>query len=203
MNLLYIPSSIQSRQSTFSFFRSVLFPLRVAVGDCVLRGCLFRWYKVRGHFGFEYIYVRSELLTVQCCNYKEIGIPFKQVLFVRQPVLRLFIRAFDAVFYGLNCGYFLRLGIIGYNYRLRTSHSQSYMFFFLGHFFSILIRLPSTVRVFRRKRNFIIFGINLLDFNYTVDYVRHLRDLYPYKTRGFSLLREVVPLKRGKKVKFK
>ena len=63
------------------------------------------------------------------------------LMLVRGCTLGSLVRAFDAAFFGLSCGYFLRFGVIGYNYRLKTSFLQSYMLLFVGHFFSILVNV--------------------------------------------------------------
>lgn len=123
--------------------------------------------------------------------------------YIRRDSLFFLINGLNLTLFGICCGYFNRFVTIGYNYRIKSSFAHSYLFIFLGHRYSLALKFPDSVRIFRKKRSFTIFGTNFIEFNFIVDYVRHLRDLFPYKNRGFLIRKEVVSLKRGKKVKFK
>ena len=91
----------------------------------------------------------------------------------------------------------------GYNYRLTYLRSRRLLLLRLGYSYYILIRLPDSLHLSLRKRNFALFGFNKVVFDRTVHYIRNLRTLYPYKLKGFSFFAENLPLKEGKKSKFR
>lgn len=152
----------------------------------------------------------------QCLNFKgplgdqKIQISFRVIKTVNQKKFLLRYRAFSklintfgVLLFGICCGYFNRFKIEGYNYRVKSSFSNAYILLFVGHRYSILLKFPTSIKIFPRKRAFTVFGTNFIEVNYVLDYIRHLRDLFPYKKRGFVLTKENISLKRGKKEKFK
>ena len=153
------------------------------------RVCFFMFLKFSGFLGVQ--------------NFLMYFYKFQNYFLVRNTCLNFINTSFKMLVLGVVSGWFLHFVLTGYNYRLKSSFFNSFLLVYLGFFYSCLFKLPNSIKVFRRKRAFIIFSNNLLDFNFTVRYLRHLRDLFPYKIRGLTLKKEVVRLKKGKKVKFR
>lgn len=153
------------------------------------KNVFFIFFKVIGFFGMQNFLIYFFL--------------FKHFLVLRTVALSLFLNSVNLIFYGVSSGWFMHFILFGYNYRLKSSFFGSFLLLYLGFFYSLLFKFPSSVKIFRRKRAFLIFSTNLLDFNFTVSYLRHLRDLYPYKSRGLIFNRETFKFKQGKKVKFR
>lgn len=128
---------------------------------------------------------------------------FKNYFLIRSSMIYYLNNSFNIISFGITSGWFLYFVLAGYNYKLKSSFFNCFLLIYLGFFYSFLFKFPQSIKIFKRKRGFILFSSNLLDFNFTVHYLRHLRDLYPYKKRGLVLNNEVFKLKQGKKVKFR
>lgn len=115
--------------------------------------------------------------------------------------LSQFFRTLDRSVFGILFGWFTKLLLLGYNYKIKTSSTSKFLLVFLGFFYSFLIYIPKSISVFIKNRVLTICGNCLLDFNFFVFFLRNLRDLYPYKTRGLVFSGESFVFKKTKRLK--
>jgi len=105
--------------------------------------------------------------------------------------------------FNLNAGYFRRFSVIGYNYRIKAFKKKRYFILKIGYFYKIVLKVPKLIKVLSRKRSFMLIGTNKIIFDSFTDYIRNLRNLYPYKKKGFTYRNEYFKLKKGKKTRFR
>lgn len=180
-------------KNLLNYRKDFVFQIRVIKKNVLFKNLSYLNFNFIGPFGFQDLFLSNKFFC---------SISGEKIL-LREQKLNSILNAFDLIICGICCGFFSRFNTIGYNYRIKSSFKFSYLYVFVGHFYSILLKFPRTVKIFRRKRFFTVFGTNFLDFKFIISYIRHLRDLYPYKTRGFVFRDESVSLKRGKKLKVK
>ena len=72
-----------------------------------------------------------------------------------------------------------------------------------GFFFNLLVLLPTTLRMFWHKNYVRLFSVSFGDLALVTEYLRFVRDLFPYKLAGFIFEEERFKLKLGKRAKTK
>lgn len=120
------------------------------------------------------------------------------------------IKNFRNLLFDLIFGWFVRFRTIGYHYTARLYYrrnlkktGQAFVLFRLGFFYKVLIKLPASVKLYWRKRFFTLKGNNFHELFLLSNYIRFVRNLFPYKSKGFTFDNENFPLKTGKKSKFR
>lgn len=108
--------------------------------------------------------------------------------------------------FSISFGWFLRFGLVGYNFTFRNRLRRSLIKLNLGYSrHKFVINVPPRVRVLvKKKRKFTIFSRNFWDIYRISIYIQNLRNILPYKIRGLILEgSRMSVLKQGKKVKFR
>jgi hypothetical protein len=72
-----------------------------------------------------------------------------------------------------------------------------------GFFYNLLVMIPKTLRLFWHKSYIRLFAVNLGDMAAVAEYIRFVRNLFPYKLAGFTFEEERFIVKPGKKGKTK
>ena len=123
--------------------------------------------------------------------------------FCRHTRLSILRTLFKKCLFGLNAGYFLRFAVVGYNYKLKAFKRRNLVMLKIGYFYKIIIKVPKLIKVRSKKRLFWVKGTNEIVFRYFVTFLRNLRNLYPYKKKGYALRNEKFKLKKGKKTRYR
>jgi ribosomal protein L6P/L9E len=105
--------------------------------------------------------------------------------------------------FNLNAGHHRRFMVVGYNYRIKPFKKRRYLMLKIGYFYRIIMKIPDSLKICPKKRFSVIIGTNRIIFDSSVDYIRNLRNLYPYKKKGFVYRNEYVRIKKGKKTRFR
>jgi hypothetical protein len=126
-------------------------------------------------------------------------------LFVPYRSLRTILTFLKAALSNTTVGYLRFFDVLGYNHSLRARLKRRVIRMRPGYsLHKIFILLPHEVRIFKRKRRFALQSgdPHLLDL--VANFVIDMRNLYPYKLRGFVMKRfKQFPLKVGKTVKYR
>lgn len=122
---------------------------------------------------------------------------------LRYNYLNLFRKFLFYIISGIVFGWIIQFNIVGYHYTLRFSMKKKYLKINLGFRYKIFLVLPSSIMIFGEKRKFALVGSNFIELHELANYIRCLRNLLPYKLKGFCFLDEQIKLKQGKKLKYR
>jgi len=126
-----------------------------------------------------------------------------QSLGLKHNYVNLFKKFLFYIVSGIVFGWIIQFNIIGYHYTLRFSVRKKYLKINLGFRYKIFLVLPPSITILGEKRKFALVGLNFIELYELANYIRSLRNLLPYKLKGFCFLDEQVKLKQGKKLKYR
>jgi len=101
---------------------------------------------------------------------------------------------YSRIFYWFN--YF---SVVGYNYNVRAMRGRAIVSFYVGLVYRIIIKVPSNVRLFVGKRRLFIVSSDLVLLKVIGMFIRNLRNLLPYVSRGIIYKNEGAKFKAIKK----
>jgi len=127
----------------------------------------------------------------------------ERCLILKYNYINLFKKFLFYIISGIVFGWTIQFNIVGYHYTLRFSVKKKYLKINLGFRYKIFLVLPSSITIFGEKRRFALVGSNFIELHELANYIRSLRNLLPYKLKGFCFLNEQVKLKQGKKLKYR
>lgn len=104
---------------------------------------------------------------------------------------------------GFLFNWIVRFSIVGYHYTLKFSRLKRLVRLKLGFRYRIVLVLPTGIDLIYNKRRFCIVGDNIYKIFEICKYIRNLRNLFPYKSKGFVYVLENLKLKAGKKSKLR
>lgn len=139
----------------------------------------------------------------ECIKLNSKVIIFERCFFIKSNYINLFKRFLFYAISGIIFGWIVQFNIIGYHYTLRFSAKKRYLRINLGFRYKIFLILPSSIVIYGEKRKFALVGSNFIELHALAMYIRSLRNLLPYKLKGFCFLDEHVKLKQGKKLKYR
>jgi hypothetical protein len=147
------------------------------------------------------IYFKNYAVEKQACTSSYSG-NFALQMMSNVDVRRL-SKLFSVVLSDLIYPSYFQFRIMGYHYTYKAFPRKNIMRLNLGYKFRFFMTLPSSVRVVIRKRFFSLVGSNKIALISLCKFIRHLRNLLPYKLKGFVFDDERPVLKQGKKVKYR
>jgi hypothetical protein len=133
-------------------------------------------------------------------NFYEIcgGIYALKYLVFKRVVHFLFNSVVDLVF-----SWFVKFSIIGYHYTIRVFKNRQLVKLRMGFKYRIFLVLPRSIQLVVKKRFFTVIGCRLRKLVQFCKYMRNLRNLFPYKSKGLVFISEKLRLKPGKKSKLR
>jgi large subunit ribosomal protein L6 len=116
-------------------------------------------------------------------------------------ILKYFLNSLYLYSKGFNQGFFIKLRIVGLGFKIRRvffKNKTRFLKISLGYSHNIFYKLPKTVNIFIKKRNFFL---QAFDFNLLMSLHKRLQILRmpnSYKEKGILLYNENLKLKSGK-----
>jgi len=119
---------------------------------------------------------------------------------------------------GICFAWLVNFGIDGYHFRAFLTKIKKLkkfaILFHLGFFYNVMLLFPKNIKIYWKKRSFKLRGSCLFELVLISSYIRMIRNLFPYKIKGFvydNLLtkkpgdyeRELFYIKPGKKSKLR
>lgn len=107
----------------------------------------------------------------------------------RQNVFFEFFNRFKLLILGIRFAWIINFAIEGYHFRAFLTKLKKMrrfaVLFHLGFFYNVLLFFPGTIKLFWKKRTFRIRGAILSELIMIAYYIRMIRNLFPYKIKGF------------------
>jgi len=149
----------------------------------------------------------SVFLPNKLVGFRSFGTVFDFFFISAQQPLRSLVRGFFWVIRNLRFGWVVELNVRGNAYLWRYWRIRRLRRFALfvraGFFYNLLVLLPTTFRMFWHKSYIRLFSASFGDLMLVSEYLRFVRDLFPYKLAGFIFEEERFRLKLGKRAKTK
>lgn len=129
-----------------------------------------------------------------------------------------FLKRFKFFSMGIQYAWLVNFAIEGYHFRAFLTKIKSLrkfvIIFHLGFFYNVMLIFPKHVKIYWKKRSFNLRSAFLLELIMITTYIRMIRNLFPYKVKGFvydNLIfskasdyeRELFYIKPGKKSKLR
>ena len=95
--------------------------------------------------------------------------------------------------------WFCYFTVVGYNYNFRSNRRLGLLSIHVGLFYRIVIIVPKGIKIKVGKRKLFVVGQNLPLIKLFGRFVRNLRNLLPYSTRGIVYRNEKTKFKAVKK----
>jgi len=193
-------------------YRRILFiRLHVRFSSLSLRSFVYlMFYGALGGFGIGVV-VRNIAIERQGHPRKLVGLRF-----VTLPRYFQFLaNTLTLYLTGINFGWGINFFMEGYHFKAVYAYisklRRSVLFCRMGFFYNLLLCFPRHIKFSWRKRSFFIRGSNFTEFLGVCFYLRMVRNLFPYKIKGFIYdnyfvnktiyEKDIFPLKKGKKDK--
>jgi len=146
-------------------------------------------------FTFKFITVSNLgafLFFLVCLNFvsaKSLKFVFDLGFISRQNVFLEFFNRFKILIKGIRFAWIINFAIEGYHFRAFLTKLKKMkkfaVLFHLGFFYNVLLFFPRTIKLFWKKRTFRIRGAILSELIMIAYYIRMIRNLFPYKIKGF------------------
>jgi ribosomal protein L6P/L9E len=158
-------------------------------------GCFFDLYKqiiiLKGRLGRVIMPLDRKLLIIA-----RVG---KLKLFVSK--YSKFFAMFEKQLRGVTYGWFVSLNLIGIQYIMKYSKRARFLTFSLGFNSLLKYRVFKDLYVYKKKRNVFLYGWDFEKVFAIARFLRRIKNLEPYKVKGFIFSGETVKLKPGKRQK--
>lgn len=136
-----------------------------------------------------------------------IPIFFNRATFLfRIEFLKPLITLFKFIIYSTIFGWYVKFNLIGYNFTIKSFLRRGFLRLNLGYSRHKFILKSSKFVKFltKKKRKISIFSNDFNQLFTIVRYIVQLRNVFPYKIRGFILFSSVpIVMKQGKKTKYR
>lgn len=100
-----------------------------------------------------------------------------------------FLKKFRILIKGIRYAWLVNSAIEGYHFRAFLTKLRKMkkfvVLFHLGFFYNVLVFFPRTIKLYWKKRTFKIRGALLSELIMISHYIRIIRNLFPYKIKGF------------------
>jgi len=170
--------------STRPYLRTLFFSLKVVAESFLkLEQILTLRLVIISNFGAFVFFIGSQNFINENFFVGNFGLVLNDVFFFE------FLKKFRVLIKGIRYAWLVNSAIEGYHFRAFLTKLRKMrkfvVLFHLGFLYNVLVFFPRTIKLYWKKRTFKIRGALLSELIMIAHYIRIIRNLFPYKIKGF------------------
>jgi len=141
-----------------------------------------------------------ETIIINRFNFEQI---YRNTVVIRRHMLRVFTSWISDVISSGIYRWFVRFNVVGYHYTMRTLKRRRWLYLRMGYRYRFVIVMPKSLCILAKRRFFCLVGEKFKWLVEISNYIRNLRNLFPYKIKGIVYSLEKLFLKPGKRARLR